>query len=221
MFTLPVGNFITLRDCRVMASTVTTAVVTTTSGPLVDLVRLFDRLFGKSGKPRQETTQTRTNRVITININPRRMVAYQSQRINFSAIGKGGNGETLQGARFDWTSSDPKKLAIDDSGQATCIASGLVWVTASTSFTSARVPVLIRPGTKPIQTDDQWQADQDQLKPDGTISTVGSADPTNDGRPAADEEASSVSVVRSTAFRRKLESLMSGNSGSRESDVRE
>src|SRR5262249_20528268 len=136
---------------------------------------LFKRLFGKSSKSRrrsaQETTETRSSRVSSILVSPSKLVAYEGQQIKFAAIGKDGNGETVQGARFNWASSDSNKLQIDDAGQATCLSSGLVWITASTSFVSARVPLLIRFGERPAQTDSQWQADQDQLRPDGTIGT--------------------------------------------------
>ena len=125
-------------------------------------------------RPRQqETTRSRSNRVATISVSPGKIVGYQGQRISFSAIGKDGSGEIVQGARFHWSSSDTARLEIDDSGQATCIAPGLVWVTASTAFVSTRVPVLIRSGAKPTQTDSEWEADQDQLRPDGTVGTTG------------------------------------------------
>ena len=81
--------------------------------------------------------------------------------------------EIVQGARFNWSSSDTAKLEIDGSGQAMCIAPGLVWVTASTSSVSTQVPVLIRAGARPSQSDSEWDADQEQLRPDGTIATTG------------------------------------------------
>src|SRR5262249_3624041 len=81
---MPVGGFVTLRDCTVMASTV----VTTTTVPLFDLVRLFKRLFGKSMRRQEENTQTRTNRVSNVSITPGKIVGYQGQTISFSAIGK-------------------------------------------------------------------------------------------------------------------------------------
>ncbi|HLG14570.1 MAG TPA: hypothetical protein VJH03_08725 [Blastocatellia bacterium] len=142
-------------------------------------------LFGRSTARPQETTQTRTNRVSAIAVTPRKMVGYEGQRISFSAIGKDGLGDTVQGARFDWASSDLKKLQIDDSGEAALVGPGLVWVTASTAFASARVPVLIRPGVKPLQSDPEWQADQDQLRPDGSVGAttggVGASASSEDG----------------------------------------
>ncbi|MGH9762382.1 MAG: hypothetical protein ACREAC_16285, partial [Blastocatellia bacterium] len=45
------------------------------------------------------------------------------------------------------------------------------WITASAGLATSRVPVLIFPGARSIQTDAQWDADQARLKPDGTIVT--------------------------------------------------
>jgi RHS repeat-associated protein len=61
---------------------------------------------------------------------------------------------------------------VDNSGLATLTGPGLVWITAATNNALTRVPVLIKPGPRPIQTDSEWQTEQDQLQPDGTVSTT-------------------------------------------------
>jgi YD repeat-containing protein len=145
--------------------------------PFIPLIGIFKRLF-RASKPtrRQETTASRTNRVSTIEVSPNKIVGYQNQAIGFAAVGRSGSGEIVQGARFNWSSSDLTKVQIDDSGQASLLAPGLVWVTASTAFASSRVPVLIRLGSRPVMSDSEWQADQNQLRPDGSIGTVGQID---------------------------------------------
>lgn len=135
--------------------------------PAAPIISVISRLF-QSTRVR-ETTTDRTAKVSIIRIEPGRLVAYQNQPINFSAIGLDRFGQIAHGARFEWFSSDDNKLEIDDSGQATAIGTGVVWVAARTRYVSARVPVLIRPGARPLQTDEEWKADQDQLKPDGTL----------------------------------------------------
>ncbi len=137
--------------------------------PIAPLSALLKRLFGKSTQRQQDTTSSRSNRVVNITINPAKIVGYQGQSVNFSAVGRNGSGETVQGARFNWSASDSALLEIDDSGQATLLSPGLAWVTASTESASHRAPVLIRPGERTLQTDADWQADQDRLRPDGSI----------------------------------------------------
>lgn len=137
--------------------------------PVAPMVSIIRRLFQFSAKP-QETTADRTARVSEIHIVPGKIVAYQNQRVSFSAVGVDTFGKIAHGAKFSWSSSDESNLQFED-GQALMIGAGLVWVTASTPSVSARVPVLIRPGARPLQSDSEWRLDQDQLKPDGTLKT--------------------------------------------------
>ena len=136
-------------------------------------------LFSSSAQQREDTG-TRSLRVRAIELNPGKRVGYLNERIGFSAVGKDSLGNIVQGARFEWSSSDERLLRIDDSGQGTLIAPGLVWVTASTPLASSRAPVLVRPTVRGLQTDEEWRIDQDQLRPDGSTATTGT---TGDGRP--------------------------------------
>lgn len=129
-------------------------------------------LSSPSMSQHRETTAERTAYVNRVTINPARIVGYQGQRLHFSAVGSNAAGLTIQGAQFSWSSSDPEKLQIDSSGMATLNGPGLVWVSAATPNVSSRVPVLIRLGQRPVQSDDEWRADQEQLHPDGTVGTT-------------------------------------------------
>ncbi|HJQ26725.1 MAG TPA: hypothetical protein VKA60_22605, partial [Blastocatellia bacterium] len=142
--------------------------------PIPVAVHYFKRLFRRAARPRpQETTVDRSARVASIQITPAKIVGYQNQQLPFTAIGRDANGDIAQGARFAWSSSDTDKLQIDNAGMATLLNPGLVWVTAATANASARVPVLIRAGNRPQQSDSEFQNDQDQLHPDGTTATSG------------------------------------------------
>src|SRR5260370_22910791 len=58
-------------------------------------------------------------------------------------------------------------------GVATALQPGLVWLTSTAGIISTRVPILILPGTRAVQTDAQWAADQAKLTPDGTGVSAG------------------------------------------------
>lgn len=152
------------------ATEVAVQVAKDTIAPVPVAINWFKRLFRRSvTPPRQETTAERASSVTSISITPERIVGYQGQQISFSALGHNANGLTIQGVQFTWSSSDAEKLQIDGSGAATLSAPGLVWLSAATPNASTRVPVLIRPGEQPMQSDSEWLVDQEQLRPDGTI----------------------------------------------------
>ncbi|HSE38835.1 MAG TPA: hypothetical protein VLG74_16155, partial [Blastocatellia bacterium] len=140
-------------------------------------------LFSSSARQTEDTTRTRSLRVRAIEVSPDKRVGYLNEQVGFAALGKDSLGDIVQGARFDWSSSDERLLRIDDSGQATLIAPGLVWVTASSALASSRVPVLIRPSARSLQTDEEWKTDQDQLRPDGSLVAAGGDPATENGRP--------------------------------------
>jgi RHS repeat-associated protein len=154
------------------ASAVVSSTIAITTEPLRAVSYLF-KLIG-SGKVRAQadTPADRTASVTSIRISPQKIVGYLGQRIQFSAVGNNVYGLTIQGAQFRWSSSDQRLLQIDSSGIAILNGPGVVWVTAAGTAASARVPVLIRPGQRPVQTDSEWFADQGQLRPDGTIGTT-------------------------------------------------
>jgi hypothetical protein len=76
---------------------------------------------------------------------------------------------TVQGVKFDWESSDPRVLQIDDAGHATFLQWGRVWVTCRAGSASATAPVLIRPGQRQRQNDLEWKLDQAGLDASGNF----------------------------------------------------
>jgi RHS repeat-associated protein len=161
------------KDFEAASTVVVASTITLTTGSFRTISYLFRHLFssGRRQARQRETTADRNAQVSSIRINPARIVGYVGQKIQFSAIGSNAAGLTIQGVQFGWNSSDQEKLQIDSSGSATLTAAGVVWITANVATASTRVPVLIRSGQRPIQTDGEWILDQEQLHPDGTVSS--------------------------------------------------
>jgi hypothetical protein len=91
------------------------------------------------------------------------MVGYIGETVTFVAMGVDAQGQIVHGPRFTWDSSDTEKLVIDEAGRATLLQPGTVIVTARGGSATKTAPVLIRANRRPVQTDAEWQADQDSL----------------------------------------------------------
>jgi RHS repeat-associated protein len=136
---------------------------------------LFKSLFGFSDT--QAPPETPTDRIAqlrTIRISPSRFVGYSGESLTFQAIGKNFTDQTVQGVLFDnWESSDSLSVQIDDSGRARFLRAGLTTITCRAGAAVAIAQVLVRPGPRPRQTDQEWKVDQDTL-PDPEAGGVGS-----------------------------------------------
>ncbi|HLG15385.1 MAG TPA: hypothetical protein VJH03_12910, partial [Blastocatellia bacterium] len=162
------GSHLSIEPIPALASTA--ASVTTDSVRYVSL--LFNWLFGSSRtvqRTPRETFAGRAAHVSRLIPSPRKFVGYQGQRVSFNAMGVDFAGRTIQGVKFSWASSDTSKVQIDESGQAMLVGNGLAWITCSAGFASIRIPVLVRPGARRLQTDDEWRLDQDTLGEDGSV----------------------------------------------------
>jgi hypothetical protein len=126
------------------------------------------------GASRPMTMAERTARVATISVAPHRMVGYIEETVVFVAMGSDIQGDLVHGAKFQWKSSDTGKLTIDEAGRATMLQPGKVRVTAQAGAATQSATVLIRPIRRPVQTDQQWQTDQESL-----VSSTGAGE---DGR---------------------------------------
>ena len=105
----------------------------------------------------------RTARVATISLAPHRLVGYVGETVTFVAMGSDIRGDLVHGAKSQWDSSDTNKLTIDEAGRATMLHPGMVIVTSRAGAAAQAAPVLIRPIRRPVQTDQQWRADQESL----------------------------------------------------------
>ena len=132
---------------------------------------LFSSLFRTSAAAQIESPEDRLANVAQVRISPGKFVGYQGQIINFSALGSNLSGQTIQGVKFRWASSNPDKLEIDDTGKARLINPGLAWVTCRAGLAQSTAPVLVRPGERPAQSDGEWRADQLSLNEDGSAAT--------------------------------------------------
>lgn len=155
------GPGLAARDVRALASTA----VDLTTAPSRYLQPILRSLFGPRARTRlqRETLTDRAGRVARIHISPRKFVAYEGQSQNFSARPVNMAGQTIQGVRFNWEASDPGKVQIDDAGRATFLEPGRARITCRAGTAQASVPVLVRPGRRPRQSDAEWWADQQSL----------------------------------------------------------
>lgn len=122
--------------------------------------RLLPR-SSQTGRP--ESLVDRVAQVTQVQVNPRRYVGYIGQTVAFRALPLNGSGQTIQGVRVDWESSDTDKAPIDVVGHVRLLQPGLVRITCRAGSIQASVPLLVRLGTRPRQSDAEWQADQQSL----------------------------------------------------------
>lgn len=118
---------------------------------------------------RELSMAERTAGVTAVKVSPHKLVGYVGDSLTFVGIGTDSADQPVHGAKLTWESSHPDRLTIDDAGQATLLHPGLVRVTAHAGLAQQTVGVLIRPTQRRIQTDLEWQVDQDSF--DG--STIG------------------------------------------------
>jgi RHS repeat-associated protein len=134
---------------------------------------LFSFLLGlASGEERSETLDDRLAQVARVRVSPATYVGYSGDTLTFGAIGTNFANETVQGVVFDWESSDPASVQIDDTGRATFLRPGLTTINCRAGTASTTARVLVRSGARPRQTDAEWKADQDSLA-DGEPGSVG------------------------------------------------
>jgi RHS repeat-associated protein len=151
------------------ASSLVVQVAKDTVAPMPVAVEWFKRLFRRSARPpRQETPGDRLAYVTQLQVTPRRLVGYLGQTVTFTALPLDASRQVVQGVRFNWESSDADKAVIDDAGRARLLHPGLVRITCRAGNVQATVPLLVRPGHRPRQSDAEWQADQQSLNQTAT-----------------------------------------------------
>lgn len=161
---------LTLRQLPVMAATTVEFAVGVNSWAS----SFWNWLFGaKPSRRQRESLTDRIARVSTIRLTPSKIVGYQGDVVTLNALPSDLSGNTVQGVRFSWESSDTTKLQVDQTGKATFLNAGLVQIICRAGLIEARAWVLIKQGERPVQTDEQWEADQNSLTESG--STIGGA----------------------------------------------
>ncbi|MEW6207562.1 MAG: hypothetical protein AB1631_04295, partial [Acidobacteriota bacterium] len=135
--------------------------------PVRWIASLFDSFKSKPTRRQRLTLIDRINQVSTIRVSPFKTVGYQGDSLTFSALGLDSSSSTVQGVRFEWESSDPDKLKIDNTGEATLLQPGMVRVICRAGSSQGAAFVLIRPGSRRPQTDQEWDADQSSFSVTG------------------------------------------------------
>jgi hypothetical protein len=123
---------------------------------------------------RKERLADRLNRVASIRISPSKIVVYEGETLSFNAMPVDALGQTIQGVAFSWESTDREKIAIDGAGRARFLRPGLTRIICHAGLAEESAPVLVRPGNRPFQSDEEWKRDQSGLSADGQI--VGQSD---------------------------------------------
>ena len=183
------GDCLPFKEMRVLAS----AVEDLTAPALRYVPRIFRSLSWFRAAPRRhETLADRLAHVAHVQIAPRKFVGYQLDSITFTAVATDFADRTVQGVKFEWLSSNPGNLEIDETGRATFLQPGLVLVTCRAGLVANIARVLIRPGRRPRQTDSEWAADQASL--------IADANPGGAAGVAASLTASLVDTLAPTAY---------------------
>jgi RHS repeat-associated protein len=117
----------------------------------------------KAAVQRPEKLADRIAAVSSVRVSPQRFVGYLGQSLTFTGLPAGIAGSTIQGVRFTWESADPDKVTIDEAGNARFLQPGLAHIICHAGTVSGIATVLVRPGTRQVQTDAEWNDDQNSL----------------------------------------------------------
>jgi RHS repeat-associated protein len=153
----PIADIV-IPQLRTLASTG----VSMTGNPVWSLSSLLSLLFGSATIP-EDSLEDRLAQVAHLRISPTRLVAYEGERMCFSALATNYADQTIQGLSFTWESSNTSKVQIDDTGRADFLQPGASAITCHAGAVTATAAILIKPGRRPFQSDADWRAEQDNL----------------------------------------------------------
>jgi hypothetical protein len=94
-------------------------------------------------------------------------------RIAYHAQARDAGAAVVHGIKFSYQSLTPGTVSIDEAGRATMLAPGLATIACTAGAATGTALVLVRPGSRPVQTDAQWRLDQGSAT--ATTGTGGSA----------------------------------------------
>lgn len=164
------GPGLPLNEVRTMASIAENMTVSSLHN-LWRTFRFLPWLRADRQRPQPETLAERAAAVARLQISPVKFVGYAEQAVPFTALPLNLAGETIQGVRLTWESSDDDRVEIDDSGQAFFHKPGRATIICRAGTVEATAQVLVRPGRRPLQTDEEWRTDQSSFNASGT--TIG------------------------------------------------
>lgn len=117
----------------------------------------------KAAVQRAERLADRIAAVSGVRVSPQRFVGYLGQSMTFTGLPADFAGRTIQGVRLTWESADPDKVRIDEAGNARFLQPGLAHIICRAGLVSGIATVLVKPGTRRVQTDAEWNDDQNSL----------------------------------------------------------
>jgi YD repeat-containing protein len=176
------GQASTMYSVSQLGSSIGYSITTLSTGPLRISSAIFKLLFGSPRRAQQaERLADRLAAVTHIRISPGKFVGYEGGSLTLTAHPTDYLDRTIQGVKFIWESSNTDKVEIDDMGRARFLKPGLARITCRAGSFEATTLVLVRPGHRLPQTDDEWRADQSSLRAnaehsnsfDGSDSKVG------------------------------------------------
>jgi RHS repeat-associated protein len=151
---------------------------TLSTGPVRISTAVFKFLFGPARRAQQaETLADRLTAVAHVRISPVKFVGYEGGSVTLTAHPTDYLDRPVQGVRFTWESSNTDKVEVDEMGRARFLQPGLARITCRAGLIEETALVLVRPGRRPHQTDQEWRADQSSLQANAGPSTGGSGSP--------------------------------------------
>jgi YD repeat-containing protein len=155
------------------------------------------------------------SKVSSIGVTPVKHVSYVGDRVAYHAQARDAGAAVVHGIKFSWQSLNPNIASIDEAGRATMLAPGLATIACTAGTATGTALVLVRPGSRPVQTDAQWRLDQGSattstgtggsaslvVRPSGSSElSIQAADPiaTARGTEEAEEAADPVATARGT-----------------------
>jgi hypothetical protein len=100
------------------------------------------------------------SKVSSIGITPVNHVSYVGDRVAYHAQARDAGAAVVHGIKFNYQSLTPGTVSIDEAGRATMLAPGLATIACTAGTATGTAVVLVRPGSRPVQTDAQWRLDQ-------------------------------------------------------------
>jgi hypothetical protein len=95
--------------------------------------------------------------VVTVEVSPPTATVASGSTQQYTAVARDGNGNTISGLTFTWTSADQTVASVDNTGLATAAVMGSTYVRARTGGVTDSAEIVVIPNSLPDPPDDQFQ----------------------------------------------------------------
>ncbi|HXG65220.1 MAG TPA: hypothetical protein VNO70_08935, partial [Blastocatellia bacterium] len=106
-----------------------------------------------------ETPSQRADRVVRLSLCPRRVVLYEGEDYTLVPLALDAQQEVVHSAEMSWETSNPGVVEVSSLGDVLALAPGQALVTVRVGRARATVAVEVRPGVRPAQTDEEYDAE--------------------------------------------------------------